>query len=233
MYWRMEWETEAPPETAALEGRFVLHRHRDNEGPHLDLRLERDGYLLGWRIDAEELENGVWAVDKPPHPAHWLDSDGPAVREDAGGYAWLERGEDGDRLLLRGSRGARVLRVGRVQGLPARCVRELRHALAVHSAEPGAAARLIADGVHARRRAVERLCGLGRELDGAAFDAEAWRALLAQKTLAEVETHLRAYEVRFDGKYPPQPVSQPAPLDAPAAEPEARRAQDAWAILRN
>lgn len=232
MYWRLEWDKDAAPETAAAEGRFVLHRHRDDEGPHLDLRLERDGYLLGWRIDGEEVDDGVWATDKPPHPTHWLDSDGAAVREDAGTYAWLERDAHGGRLFLQGRSGARVLRVRRETGLPAGCVRAIRDALAKYEAAPDGAALLIADGVHARRRAVERLCGLGRELDGAAFEPEAWRALLAEKSLEDIETHLRAFEMRFDGKYPPRPVSQPAALDSGEPGRDGHRTEEAFAILR-
>ncbi|MCL4695239.1 MAG: hypothetical protein KJ060_22340, partial [Candidatus Hydrogenedentes bacterium] len=50
------------------------------------------------------------------------------------------------------------------------------------------------------------------ELDGPSFDDTLWRRTLAQLSLDEIHVHLRAYETRFDQKYPPAPVSRPEPL---------------------
>jgi hypothetical protein len=74
------------------------------------------------------------------------------------------------------------------------------------------AAQLVLDGIAARDRATARLCGLGRELDGGAFDESAWRKSLRGLSLDEIHAQLRAFEVRFDAKYPPAPVSRPERL---------------------
>ncbi len=198
------------------DGRFVVHRHRDAEGPHVDLRLEQDGFLAGWRI-AGEFESGAWAEEKAAHPVHWLDRDGDAVREDAGVYRWIERGPLRRVVCLKGEHGVRWLRVEAHEGLPAGVACAVRCALDEAELGPESALSLVKDGLVARKRATARLLGLGRELDGDAFDVEAWRRALAGLSLEEVQSHLRAYEVRFDAKYPPLPVSRPERLDAGAS----------------
>lgn len=231
MYWSLVQES---PERGAdgfePEGRFVLHRHRDDHGPHYDLRIEDGGCLLGWRIDGASLEGRPWATEKAPHPLGWLDCDGDATREDDGVYAWAERSPDGRTLVLHGRRGDRVMRFAREAALPPGVVREVRCALDEAGADPLDAARLIADGLTARRRALERFCGLGRELDGDAFEETAWRKALESLSLEELHAQLRAYEVRFDLKYPPQPVSRPEPLLEEAAG--GARAEAVLEILR-
>lgn len=213
MYWKLRCQ-EQRDETAAgpMEGRFVLHRHRDAQGPHLDLRLEQDGYCLGWRVDAEALDGEAWAAEKSPHPAHWLEADGDAVREDGGAYRWTQRDARGGVLELHGRDGVQRLRVERVAGLPAACVRAICDTLAASDCAPHSAAPLIADGLEARRRAMARFVGLGRELDGAGFDEAVWRKTLEPLSLREVFSHLEALEARFDRKYPPEPVSRPERL---------------------
>lgn len=235
MYWKLTCPA-TPQDRAAThpsggpDGRFVLHRHRDDQGPHLDLRLECGDCLLGWRIDAVGLDGDPWAVEKPPHPLHWLDGDGDAIREDAGVYTWLERGTDRRRLLLDGRGGPRTLLFERVPALSPRCARAVCEALA----EVGAAAvdggRLIRDGAAARRHAVARFCGLGRELDGSAFDEKVWRKALDTLSLDEIHDQLRAYEVRFDLRYPPEPVSRPERLPDDARD---ERMDVAMTILRD
>lgn len=230
MYWRLRWEDGAPglrEAGASPEGRFVLHRHRDRYGEHFDLRLEQEGYLLGWRIDATSLDGGPWAVEKAPHATRWLDEDGDAVREDSGEYAWESRRPNGGTLLLQGVNGRRRVHAERIEALPCGAVREVVKALRAVGSGPEDAARLIADGAAARRRAVERLCGLGRELDGEAFDPDLTRKALDGLTLEEIHRQLRAYEARFDQKYPPRPVSRPEPLDEDDA-----RSERALAIVR-
>lgn len=216
------------------DGRFVLHRHCDEWGPHLDLRLEQDGYLLGWRIDGVTLSGEPWATEKAPHPVWWLEQDSDAVREDAGIYAWLERGPDGGSLLLEGRNGARRLRVEREPGLHAGTVRSICEALSECGADADQVKQLILDGVTARRRAMTRLCGLGRELDGGAFDEEVSRKVLVPLSLEEIHAQLRAYEVRFDHKYPPAPVSRCEKLDDLAVEHETgnARTRRAFSIVR-
>ncbi len=212
-----------------VDGRFVLHRHRDEEGPHLDLRLEQDGHLMGWRIDATTLEEEAWGVEKGPHSVRWLEQDGDAVREDAGTYLWVERSRGRKALWLRGERGLVFVRVEQQAGLPAHVVRAVAVALNEAGASADEAARLVVDGLTARGRAISRLCGLGRELDGAAFDEGVWRRALAGLSLDEIHAQLRAYEVRFDAKYPPLPVSRPERLEG---EREDTRRESALTIAR-
>jgi len=231
MYWKVSREKRADEADAGrVDGRFVLHRHRDADGAHLDLRLEQDGYLLGWRIAGVSLEQEPWATEKAPHPPAWLERDGDAVREDAGVYAWVERGADRRELTLRGGQGTCSVRFERESGLAPECVKAVRDALRACGADPADAGALIADGAAARARAIQRLCGLGRELDGSAFDVDAWKRLLGELTLEEIQGQLRAFEVRFDQKYPPVPVSRAEVFaDEPA---EDGRAVAAFAIAR-
>jgi hypothetical protein len=218
-YWELQEQPIAPADAeacwatgAAKARRFVLHRHRDAAGPHLDLRLEQEGYLLGYRIEGDTLDAAPWATEKAPHPVRWLVQDGDALREDAGLYLWTTRDDDGGALLLRTDRGFRHVTVQRRDAFSARCARALHDALRTLRCTEDDLAALAGDGAQARSRAIARFCGLGHELDGAAFDESVWRRSLAGLTLDEIHQHLRAYEVRFDAKYPPQPVSQPEPL---------------------
>lgn len=233
MFWRVSCEEgAAAPDVEGGEptARFVLHRHRDEAGEHLDLRLEQDGFLQGWRIDGTSLSGVNWATEKSPHPLSWLDDDGDAVREDSGVYAWEHLGSEGGTVLLHGRDGLRRVRIEREFGISARDARAVVEALSSCGAVSSDAAGLIADGTAARTRAVERLCGLGRELDGNAFDDAVWRKTLSGLTLDEIHGQLRAFEVRFDVKFPPQPVSVPEVL--PEAE-GASRFDVAMSIVRD
>lgn len=215
MFWKLTIEETADAQALDhVDGRFILHRHSDPEGPHLDLRLEMDGYLMGWRVDALSLEGGPWATEKAPHALRWLDHDADAACVDAGLYMLKQRAGDEIRtLLLKGKDGVKQLRIERADGLPASVARDIVEAARESNVSPAEAGRLVRDGLSARRRAVERLCGLGRELDGEAFNVDTWRTLLAGLSLEEIHGQLRAYEVRFDQKYPPLSVSQPERLD--------------------
>ncbi len=233
MFWKV---TKLAPEEAHVAlgrempgGRFVLHRHCDEAGPHLDLRLELEGYLAGWRVDGLSLDAGAWATEKMPHPVRWLEQDGEAVRVDEGEYVWLAREEESSELLLQGREEEYRVRVERQDGLSASSTRAICDALESHGVKAEAVAKLIGDGVTARQRAVERFCGLGRELDGDSFDEGVWRRTLAPLSLREVFRHLEGLEVRFDRKYPPQPVSHPEPLEGAKPEDRAGRAME---ILR-
>ena len=223
MFWELRREPLVETEEAgdAFDGRFVLHRHHDAEGPHLDLRLEHEGCCLGWRIDGVTLEEPRWAAEKPPQPQAWLDSDGEAVREDAGLYRWLERTDGMMSLEIHGRDGVFRVTAERRDGLPPETIRAVGEALREHGFEAGDAAALVMDGAEARKRALNRLCGLGRELDGTAFDEALWRRALEGAPLEDLHGHLRTYETRFDRKYPPRPVSRPEPL--PEEEGEATR----------
>ena len=182
-----------------------------------------EGYLLGWRIDALNLDAEVLASEKAPHPPHWLDQDGEAQREDAGHYRWLSRTEDGGELMLYGEQGTRHIRVEREGELSPTKVCHILKALEKTGLKLSEAPALINDGIVARRHAVERFCGLGRELDGSAFEEKTWRTTLASRSLEDIQQHLRAYEVRFDQKFPPQATSQPESL--PESNSEIRSGQ--------
>lgn len=231
MYWKLmcEHAPDDAQDTAPTHGRFVVHRHHDALGPHLDLRLELEGCLAGFRIDAAALEGECWATEKAPHPLTWLDRDGDAVREDSGTYVRETFGEDELRIVLRGRRGTRVLRAVREQRLGPKAAGDICAALDEHGQDASQAAQLISDGIAARRRAIGRLCGLARELDGAAFDEDVCRRSAEHLTLDEIHAQLRPYENRFDAKYPPAPVSRPSVL--PDASGKNAR-PDALAILR-
>lgn len=213
MFWKVSID-DVPVDTALerADGRFVLHRHQDGEGPHLDLRVEHEGCLLGWRIDAVAMDGEPWATEKAPHSKRWLEDDGDAIRIDSGSYMWVERGPERRMLLLAGAEGVRRVCVEHEGRLGASTARDILDAAKQHGIEIEEAPRLLADGVVARRRAIERLCGLGRELDGDSFADSAWRKLLAPLSLNDIHEQLRAYEVRFDKKFPPAPVSQPERL---------------------
>lgn len=229
MFWKISSaDANASDEAFAPAGRYVVHRHVDREGEHLDLRLEVDGHLRGWRIDAADLDDPAWATEKAPHPLRWLEDDGDAVRVDAGEYAWERQGLDGGALILRGADGSRRIVIERAPELPVADARAIAETLWDLAVTPSEAARLIEDGLTARNRAAERLCGLGRELDGDAFDEDVWRKTVEGLSLDEIHGQLRAFEVRFDAKYPPQPVSRPAAEDDAAGE----RAGEALAIAR-
>lgn len=214
MFWKVSGENYVSEavEEKAVDGRFVLHRHHDALGAHLDLRIEQDGYLVGWRVDGVSLDGEPWATEKTPHPIAWLQQDGDAVRLDAGQYRWIRRDAEVRELVLRSESGARRVRLEREAGLPPASIRRVCAALEACGADASEAGRLVSDGVAARRRGIERLCGLARELDGAAFDEGLWRKTLRFFSLDEIHAQLRVYEVRFDQKYPPGPVSRPEKL---------------------
>jgi hypothetical protein len=229
MYWSVR--SEVVNEAAAqgpYDGRFVLHRHNDSLGPHLDLRLEQDGYLAGWRVDGLALEERAFATQKPPHPLHWLDQDGDAIREDAGHYRW-ERRDDGESVVvLHGRNGAMRVRFAPEAVLAPAVAHDVAAVLEERGLPQAHAARLVADGIAARTRAIERFCGLGRELDGEEFEDGLSRKMLRDLSLEEIHSQLRALERRFDAAHPPIPVSQPERLPGEPCE----RQEQARAIAR-
>jgi hypothetical protein len=227
MHWELHIEPVEDPGDAARDGRFVAHRHDDALGPHVDLRVEHGDFLMGWRVDGTALVAGAWATEKGPHPLAWLASGGDRI--DAGSYRWEERTATRRVLLLDGRDGCRRVRFEARADLTPVETRALAECLAETGTPASAAPALLRDGLEARSRAVARLCGLGVELDGTAFDAAAWRRMLGGLPLDEIHGHLRAFESRFDAKYPPEPVSQPEPLPDATDTREPR----AWGILRD
>ncbi|MBI2424980.1 MAG: hypothetical protein HYV27_19290 [Candidatus Hydrogenedentes bacterium] len=225
MYWKFDWlddNAQEPP--LEQHGRFALHRHTDESGPHLDLRLEQAGFLAGWRLASEALESTQWGISKSPHPREWLDQ--AQGREASGVYAW--RGWDGDEGVLELYDGERTwrCRVTRLAGLSAERMGQLVESVHARGRALDELPALVEDGLTARERSVARLCALGKELDASHFEEQSWRALLAKMPLREIDRHLHGFEVRFDAKYPPQPVSLPDPL-----EDETEQRGRAWSIL--
>lgn len=213
MYWEITEMSRAAPQDAP-EGaeRFVLHRHVDGSGAHIDLRLESGNCLLGWRIASESLEPGCWATEKMPHPTRWLEEDGDMCRADAGVYAWHEQDADTRALALHGRDGTTTLRFTRVAAPPVESIRALTGLARAHRHPLDRLESLAADGVEARRNAIARFCGLSRELDGAGFDETAWRRLLADMSLREINERLAKVETRYDRIHPPEPISRAEPL---------------------
>ncbi len=209
---------------------FVVHRHRDEEGEHLDLRLEDGEVLVGWRLPrdtSERLSDGQEVVCelKRMHPRRWLevDDEGCFV-EDAGRYRWLERGADRGVGVFGGKRFVGRYRFVRreLSEEPAsdRCEKSvslIRKELGLDLGRAEDAEKLLAsvrDGETARKRAVERLCALGRQLDGDSFDERMWRCTLNHLLLREIQGHLRSFERRFDEKHPPVPVTKREKLES-------------------
>ena len=212
MYWNVRTSGQDVVENFESQGRFVVHRHCGAGGEHVDLRLECEGHLEGWRVDATSLEGECWATAKAPHPKRWLDTDGDAQRLDAGEYAWEHSTRDGGVLVLNGEQGWSRVEVSREIGIDVSVARDIRETLHRHGVDALCAPGLLEDGVMARRNAVERLCGLGSMLDGESFDDDLWRKTLRGLSLQELHQQLRGFELRFDRMHPPQPVSRPEAL---------------------
>lgn len=229
MYWNLQTSRGEHRTDFKPEGRFVLHRHRDHEGPHLDLRIEQDGFLDGWRIDAYDLEGSAFATQKARHPKRWLDQDGDALRIDDGEYQWKSRDENGGTLMLQGRDGSWRVDVTRDIGIAPSIAHEIRGVLRDSNIDAIHAPGLIHDGITARRHAVERLCGLGSILDGDAFDESLWRKTLEGLRLDELHQQLRSFELRFDRAFPAQPVSKPESLRDDTFE---SRSEQALEIVR-
>jgi len=209
--------------------RFVLHRHSDDSGAHLDLRIEEGDVLVGWRLpcDAmEQLARGQRVVCelKLIHPKRWLDvNDEVCAVEDSGTYSWVKRDADGGTALFNGKRLAGQYEFARWKESAEPVPDSYRESLSVIKEKLGLdlartddVARLLArarDGDTARNRAVERLCALGTELDGESFDERMWRKTLRHLSLAEMHAHLRTFEKRFDEKYPPASATRPEKIE--------------------
>jgi len=168
---------------------------------------------MGFRVDGAILEGAQWASAKAPHPLHWLTQDGTAIREDEGYYHWESGDANQGVLLLQGRSGAFRIHVDAAAQIPETILAGMREVAERIGVSISALAALVEDGATARDRALTRFCGLGRELDGDTFDEKLWRNTLSGERLAVIQQYLHGLEVRFDKKYPPTPVSIPAPLD--------------------
>jgi hypothetical protein len=215
---RYEGEPAADPDGDG-HGRYVLHRHTDEGGPHLDLRIELpEGTLAGWRLPVDALDRAGASGDvlcsvKAEHPARWLDHDSAdCTVADAGRYSQVQEKDGSVRLAFTGGvlNGLYEFRRRSDENVLVALV-EVTERFAGGTASIEDVERLAAaaeDGRTARTRAVERLCGLGRELDGDAFDEPLWRSMLAPLSLNEIHRQIARFERRYDEKYPPVHVTR-------------------------
>ncbi|MCK5558856.1 MAG: hypothetical protein KAJ01_10770 [Candidatus Hydrogenedentes bacterium] len=226
---RNEREVEHSVQGSSEGGRFVLHRHGDDGGEHLDLRLEEGDVLAGWRLPRDAMEHmalgDIVACElKLIHPTRWLDvNDEVCAVEDSGKYRWVVRNADRGVAVFEGQQLAGQYSFVRRQERAEPVLESYRNSRSVIKEELGLdlvraedVAQLLArarDGETARKRAIERLCALGRELDGESFDEKMWRNTLRHLSLAGIHAHLRSFEKRFDEKYPPLPVTKREKLE--------------------
>ena len=211
-------------ELETAEGKYVIHRHADGGGVHLDLRYEVGDKLSGFRIPVAELEEffGTGSKECEPkglHPVAWLEvNTSDCTLVERGVYGWRQSDGDGRVLVLRGEKWSGTFAVRRddTPQMNLDAVRRVAEACGAERFDEAVAQRIVSkmqDGESARHHAVERLCGVGREVDGERFDEELWRRSVAGLSLREIQAHVGAYEKRFDEKYPLQPVTKPEPLD--------------------
>jgi len=226
---RSEQSQEAGERTGAegdhthRELQYLVHRHDGTGGTYLDLHIERPGGSVArWTMGVNGLDRlsaGEEAVCtlNPEDSMRLADQDTPEyAMVDEGTYT--DKGEAAGRRrlvfrgrVLDGEYEFRVVCDDNVVGVLADAIREEPDTLLTPESvkEFIAAAR---DGRVARGRAVERLCGLGRELDGDAFDDRLWRRMLDGLSLAEMYRQTARLERRFDEKYPPRSVSRSTSL---------------------
>jgi len=205
------------------EFKYLVHRHEDTGGVYLDLHIERPGGSVArWTMGVDILDRlsageEVVCTLNPEDSMRLAEQDiSEYAMVDEGTYTDKGEGDGRRRLVFRGQvldgeYEFRAVCDDSVVAALAEAVREEPDALLTPESvkEFIAAAR---DGRVARGRAVERLCGLGRELDGDAFDDRLWRRMLDGLSLTEIHRQTTGLERRFDEKYPPRSVSRSASL---------------------
>ncbi len=220
--WTMRRAGEYTADNDAIEpSRFVVHRHVDDGGTHLDLRIETDGGgLAGWRLSPDAIErtnhgDEVFCLAKPIHPVRWLDHNSELCAVVGSGRCRRMDSEKGHARMAFDGTGLNGIYEFRpwpgergIVGL-IDAVERFAGGTAAGPADIERFAAAAEDGRTARVRAIERVCGLGRELDGDAFDERLWRSMLAPLTLNEVYRQMARFERRFDEKYPPTGVTRP------------------------
>jgi len=218
-----EERTGAEVDRPHRELHYLMHRHEGAGGVYLDLHIERPGCgVARWRMGVDVLERlsageEVVCTLNPEDSMRLAEHDTPEhATVDEGTYVDQGEAEDRRRLVFRGrvldgEYEFRAVCDDNVVTALAEAIREEPDGpLTPESVEEFIVAAR--DGRIARGRAVERLCGLGRELDGDAFDDRLWRRMLDGLSLAEIHRQTARLERRFDEKYPPRPVSRSASL---------------------
>ncbi len=210
-----EYQGEIPPEIPFhSEGRFVIHTHKDKQGSHFDLRIEQNGYLLGWRIDDTELRNELWGTEKLPHDLSWLDTENTSSATETGDYRWFSHGDGNGYLILRMKDPHQITyRVERWGGFPIRFQRALWQNMRKWQLTPSQVLSLIEDGITARNYAIQRICGLGTYLEGDNFDASQWEKVMSRCSFNEIYANLKKWEARFEAQSPPTTRSRPEKVD--------------------
>lgn len=228
MFWMLDSiETINTDPLDGWAGQWILHRHRDHYGPHLDLRLEFRGILGGLRVDADALIPGVPATEKGPHPNAWLTAEGPAQEVGRGRWAWEKYTPDHRVLLL--DNGTDRLRLGwkRAPALPTSVIVQLAAWAQQNHLTPDQLSALCADGLRARQAARARCRGLAALIEAEHFDPDAWNDLLEPLNLDALNQKLDALEARLDQLHPPAPWTHP-----PDATTETPEHQDPRAFTR-
>ena len=234
MLWTLESMEPVDTEPAdGWAGQWVLHRHRDTDGPHLDLRLETGGILGGLRIDGEALNPGVRAIEKAPHPLDWLTTDGPAQADGRGQWGWDTRKPERRILILDDGADRYRLVWRRLPPLPPDAHARLSEWCREHRLAPAELPGLCADGLRARQAALARCQGLAALIEGDRFDPNAWQILLEPLDLEALNRRLEALEAQLDRLHPPIPWTCPpdGPADPPASA-DPRALARAIALLR-
>jgi len=228
MFWKLIVDGVSDSEEFVPRDRYSLRRDTCEPGGAETLELHEGDVVRGWKMAGPLCDAAVWASELSSRSSSNRDTRIDPGGE-SGGYAWEHVGMDGGTLLLERNGEICRIRVERVASLCLESAREIAGVMQEHGVASSDAAGLVADGLAARRNAVERLCGLGRELDSERFNDAVWRKTLAGLRLTDIHEQLRAFEVRFDEKYPPMPVSRPESLDESAS---VSRDEKAMLILR-
>ncbi|HOQ90371.1 MAG TPA: hypothetical protein PLX03_09560 [Candidatus Hydrogenedentes bacterium] len=224
MLWTLESaEPVQEPPAEGWAGRWALHRHRDELGEHLDLRLEQDGVLGGLRVEGSELAPGVCAVEKGPHPLKWLAASASVEKLGAGRWGWLWREPALREIVLEERKALTRLAWRRAETIPLRAAARLGAWCREHQVDPDQLEALCADGWLARQAARERCRGLAALLEGEVQDPAAWQKQFGTLSLAELNARLELLEARLDRKHFPPALA--APPDGASLPPEADAAR--------
>lgn len=191
-------------------GRFIVQRHQDNLGVHIDIRLEHEGYLTGWRIDGvSELADEMWGEAKLPHNPNLLyDANLPEIER--GIYQWyLEDGEIGILELVSTSEDCKVFRVEKCCGVPLSVQRKLIEICSGYGLKWDEVSSLIGDGLKAREWMITKICGMAQYLDDQAFVQDDYVEYLKNRSFEELKESLIIWEKRLSLKKPVERVTKP------------------------
>ncbi|MCX8065998.1 MAG: hypothetical protein N3G21_12650 [Candidatus Hydrogenedentes bacterium] len=176
-------------------GRFIIHRHSDIAGEHIDIRLEEDFSLVGWRVDGtSELGDEMWGVAKLPHHPGLLD-DGTIPVVAKGKFRWLLDNKDDTFLELEFDDGEiRVYKVEKHGGLPASIQNRLNKIISDNGLSWDEALSLIGDGIKAREWLITKICGMVEYSGNYILPQAEYAEYLKGKSLDELKRNLTYWE---------------------------------------